>query len=533
MAYRELDMVQVIEVLRLWLGNERIRSIARCAQVDRKTVRRYIKAARAEGLRQDGGTDQLTDALVGRVVVRLQPGAPPSRGSSWCVCEAHREFIASKLEGKLRLTKVRKLLSRHCGHDVPYRTLHRFASEELQFGATSNTVRVDDPPPAAELQVDFGRLGKMQDRVAGRNRCLWALIFTACFSRHCFVWPTFEQTLEATIDGFEAAWQFFGGVFKVVIPDNMKGIVDRADPLKPRINARFVDYAQARGFVVDPARVRSPKDKPRVERNVPYVREDFFRGESFCDLEDVRNRAVTWCLEEAGTRRHGTTRRKPLEVFEAEERGLLKPPPEASYDVPIVMDVHVHHDHHFRVGEALYSMPTRYIGERVTVRADCSLVRVYHRRALVKTHPRMHPGGRSTDPNDYPPEVVPYATRSTEKLLSAARSADEAIGFYTEQILTHPQPWSRMRHCHRLLGLVDKYGAVRVAAACRQAAELEVFDVSRIERMLCRAMEADRPDLRPEGVVIKGRFARDESDFAVNRKQNHTQEANHDDELLA
>ena len=106
-----------------------------------------------------------------------------------------------------------------------------------------------------------------------------ALIFTAVYSRHMFVWLTFSQTLTAVIDGCEAAWAFFGGVFKVLIPDNMSTLVAHADSINPRFTVGWLDYAQARGFSTDPARVAHPQDKPRVERMVQYVRNNFFAGE--------------------------------------------------------------------------------------------------------------------------------------------------------------------------------------------------------------------------------------------------------------
>src|SRR3954462_9344627 len=84
------------------------------------------------------------------------------------------------------------------------------------------------------------------------------------------------------------------GIFATVIPDNLAAVVDDADPLAPRLNQAFVEYAQARGFRIDPARVRSPQDKPRVERTVPFVRGSFFAGETFPDLPDAQRRVVTW-----------------------------------------------------------------------------------------------------------------------------------------------------------------------------------------------------------------------------------------------
>ena len=120
------------------------------------------------------------------------------------------------------------------------------------------------------------------------------------------MWLSFRQNLDTVIAGFEAAWEFFGGVFKVVIPDNMATIVTEADATAPTLNQAFVEYAQARGFVIDPARVRSPQDKPRVERTVAFVQGSFWAGEDFGCLAEAQVAAELWCRTRAGLRDHGT-----------------------------------------------------------------------------------------------------------------------------------------------------------------------------------------------------------------------------------
>ncbi len=117
---------------------------------------------------------------------------------------------------------------------MPERTWHRYALEVFGVGrsARKTTVRVADGEPGLELQVDFGRMGVLADEATGRRRVVWALIFTACYSRHVFAWLSFRQSLEEVIAGFEAAWMFFGGL-AVVIPDNMKTIVEHAAGIEP------------------------------------------------------------------------------------------------------------------------------------------------------------------------------------------------------------------------------------------------------------------------------------------------------------
>ncbi len=299
MAFREVRVFEVREVQRLWLRGKGQRPVSELAGMDRKTVRRYIDAAVDLGLDRAGGEDQLSDVFVGLVVERVRPHRTDGRGDARRMLDAHRDQLVGWLDkDRLTVVKVHELLERQ-GVVVPERTLHRYALEELGVGrsARGSTVRVNDGEPGDELQVDFGKLGRIPDPDTGKRRDLWALVFTPVVSRFSFVWLTYRQTSDDVIAGFEAAWVFFEGVFATVIPDNMKTIVDGADALEPQFNQAFVEYAQARGFLIDPARVRSPQDKPRVERVVPFVRNSFFAGETFIDLGDAQRRVGVWCAQ--------------------------------------------------------------------------------------------------------------------------------------------------------------------------------------------------------------------------------------------
>jgi transposase len=515
MAFREVRVFEVREVLRLWLAGEGFRSVERLAQVDRKTVRRYVTAAEQLGLRRDGGDDQLSDVFVGIVVEAVRPHRHDGHGEAWQLLGGEHERIAGWVADDLTGVKIHELLARR-GVVVPLRTVQRYVLEVCgRSRGRGPTVRIVDGVPGDELQVDFGRMGLLTDPDTGRRRVVHALIFTACYSRHCFVWLTHRQTTADVIDGFEAAWRFFGGVFGTVIPDNLSAVVDDADPLAPRLNQAFVEYAQARGFRVDPARVRRPQDKPRVERVVPFVRGSFFAGETFIDLADAQRRAERWCRERAGRRVHGTTQCRPIELFNVEEQSRLLPAPTSPYDVPVYVRPKVHRDHHVEVAKALYSVPGNLIGTRVEARADRHLVRLFHRGQLVKVHPRQRPGGRSTDPDDLPSDKVIYAMRDLDRLRQMAADHGEAIGVYAAALLDIPLPWTKMRQVYALLGLVKKWGAERVEAACRRALDAEAVNVALIGRMLERGTEQTAVQPALPGTVIPARFAREPAHFTV------------------
>ncbi len=510
MAFREVAVTEIREVLRAWLAGAGLRRVAEQAGVDRKTARRYVDAAVAAGLARDGGAGQLSDELVGQVAQVVRPARPGGHGLAWNLLEARHGEIKAQVKAGLSVVKIGILLERQ-GVVVPYRTLHRFCVERCGFGRTASTVRVADGEPGAECQLDFGYLGLLADPVTGRQRKVHALIFTGCYSRHMFVWLSFTQTLAAFIAGCEAAWVFFGGVFKVLIPDNASAIVTDADAVNPRLTAGWLDYAQHCGFATDPARVRSPKDKPKVERAVQYVRGNFFAGEHFTGLSDAQARAEAWCRNVAGMRIHGTIQARPAEVFaEFEAAALL--PLSLPYDVPVFTRVKVHRDFHVEVGRALYSAPQDYLGCHLDARADSALVKLFHRGQLVKTHPRQQPGRRSTDPADLPAEKTTYAMRDVASLAGAARRHGDSVGVYADRLLDTDLPWTKMRQVYRLLGLVRRYGPGPVNTACQRALDLDVVSVTKIASMLEKATENTPPPPVP-ATAATARFARDPVEY--------------------
>ena len=177
MAFREVSVNEIREVLRVWLGVAGLpapgyRTIAAHCGVDRKTVRRYVEAAQGAGLRRDDGAGVIDDGLIGAVAQAVRPVRLDGHGAAWEQLLGFEEQISAWVAGSdaqrpLTITKIQTLLARQ-GCVVPYRTLHRFATAECGFRPRRTTVRVLDGDPGVECQVDFAQMGFIVDAETGR-----------------------------------------------------------------------------------------------------------------------------------------------------------------------------------------------------------------------------------------------------------------------------------------------------------------------------------------------------------------------------
>ena len=511
-------MLEVKEVLLQWLDGRAIKRVAAAVGIDPKTARRYVRAAKAAGLVHRSGAEQLSEDTFEQVLVQLK--AAPSRAVTdrHARCVAERDFIEQYIKQGVRLTKVRRLLSRK-GVEVSYAMLRRYAIAELGFGKGSPTVPVVDAQPGEELQLDVGKI-TLRD-ANGRRFRIRAFVFTPNVSRYRFIFVSERETTEDAIAACEAAWEFYGGVFATILVDNAKCIVNLADPLGAKLNEVFLDYAQARGFHVDTTRVRDPKGKARVERSIRDVRDNCYGGEVLRNIEQAQTRARYFCESEYGMRRHTTTGRLPREHFQADETTKLRAAPSERYDIPTWTEPRVARDQLASVSGALYSLPTQYVGQKLRARADCHTVRFYAREVVIKVHSRQPVGGKSIDANDLPDEKRAYAMRDADFLKQQAESHGKAIGAFAVALLEGPLPWTRLRQVYALLGLVRRYTAERVEAACEIALSASMHDVRRLARMVEQNVQPE-PE-RLARVIPIGRYLRPANQYAMNRKERNNE----------
>ena len=376
--------------------------------MDPKTVRKYVAPAEAEGIRPNDGlvldragwTAKVTGWFPELVDAR-------ARSSTWPMLEARRELITKMLETNTVATVHQRLRDEH-DLRVSVTSLRRYVwqafPDRRRRAATPLRPLV---PPGAEAQIDYGYLGRWLDPVGNRIRRVWAFVVVLALP-HMFLRPVLSMDQSSWVAAHTAAWEFFGGTPRRLVTDNLKTGVIKADGMTPKLNRAYAEMADALRRPIDPARASKPKDKPRVERMMPYLRDSFWRGRSFASVTDMQIRAADWSLHVAGTRPHrsldGAQPRVGVRVPSRPRRCCRCRRHRSSWPgvrrrwARTAMWV---------VDRVLYSVPWRHIGERVDARVTDTVVQVYARGDLIKTWPRAT-RGRCTDPADYPPEKVAF-----------------------------------------------------------------------------------------------------------------------------
>jgi transposase len=489
-------VADVKEILVQWDAGAGISAIARALGYTRPTVRKYVRAGQAAGLvrgglkRREAGWEQLARTVVDQVAAIRTPGTASAE-----VARFH-SYLKDH-HGKARLSVLYQRLRDEQGLEASWGTFYRYVRCHWPESVKSPqaTIRLEDPDAGEEAQVDFLYVGRWYDPEERRLRRLYAFLMTLSHSRHEFLYPVLGEDANAWLEGHVEAFQFFGGAPKRLVPDNLSAGILRPDLYDPRVNRAYGELARYYGCIVDPSRVRHPKDKPKVERSVDYARESFFRDRDFLSLAAMREAARKWCLDVAGRRVHGTTGERPLEAFrEREQKSLLALPPQP-WEKATWTTAKVHPDCHLQAAGARYSVPYRYVGKRLDVRLGQKTVEVYDAAELVTSHVRRE-RGRETKLEHYPEAGQAFLRASPQACLRQA----QAIGPLTyalveERLKVHAL--HNLREAQAILRLAERYEPARLERACQRAREAGDGRYRTVRGILERGydlIEAEEPD---------------------------------------
>lgn len=493
-------MEDIREVLRTYGILRSIKGTARTLNCAKGTVRRYVRWATAQGFlgSELPGADELAKAWSGR---------EPSDAAVRARLEPLRTDIETWLNADVTLTRIQELLTESHGWHGSYATLKRFAEPLRERGEAY--VRLETAP-GAEAQVDFGRMGMCWDPEANRARVGWLFLMTLSHSRHAYGEIVFRQDLATWIGCHRRAFEWFGGVPRKLVIDNLKAAVVKAALYDPLLNRTYVELATHYGFVIAPCRPGEPRHKGKVERGVPYVRKRFFAGrERQLEVPEANRELKTWLLEVAGPRVHGTTKQKPLEVFQGVERAQLGVLPATPFEVTVWKEATVHADCHVSVLGSYYSVPHGLRGTRVLVRLTTSMASIFAAHALVAAHVRaVRPGTRRTVLAHYPPEKAVWLEATPGWCLAEAGRVGPGTRALVEELFTRGAPLDHLRRVQGILGLQRRCGRVRLEAACARAVRYGVWTYAAVKRMLDHGLEGAGAAETPVEGSATYRFAR-------------------------
>ena len=504
-------MLDVRELMRRLRAGEGVRRIAKDLQMSRKTVRKYLELARAQGLLEGPLLDPGSLDSILRSVLPAEP-PPPAIAS---VVEPHRQRVVELRSRGVECRAIHDILSREAGFSGSYSSVYRFV-RTIEPRPPEAFVRVETPP-GEEAQVDFGYAGFLRDPRSGQMRKSWAFVMTLSFSRHQYVELVFDQEVATWLRCHRAAFEFFGGIPRRIVIDNLKAAITKASIHDPVVSRAYREMAEHYGFLISPCRPRTPQHKGKVEKGgVHYVKRNFLAGREFRDILEANARALVWCVETAGQRIHGTTRQQPLARFHEADKDALLPLPAAPYTLAIWKKAKLHPDCHVVFENAYYSAPHRLIGQRLWVRGADTAVTIFLEHELVAVHPRAgRAGQRQTNPDHLPPTKLAGLLASPALCL---RKAGE-IGPHTLELigrLLNERPLDRLRTAQGILRLAHTFSPRRLEAACQRALCFNEVSYGALKRILDRALDqSPAPGFAPATAIAQQPplFARPWTDF--------------------
>lgn len=475
MARRTFEVIDLIELYEHWWAERSQVEISASLGIDRKTIRKYLAPALEAGIvpgRAPAGRAGMSREDWRELAAAWFPAVADAglRQVTWPAIEPHRDYVVEQLKAGVTQATIHQRLTRERGLDASVASFRRWVAAHLPEEVKRARVRVPRPPvpPGSEAQIDYGKLGMWTAPTGGRRVAIWAFVMILSCSRYMFVRPVIRLDQHAWSEATVLAFEFFGGVPARIVPDNLKTGVDRPDLYDPKINRSYGELAQHYGTLVDPARAGKPRDKARVERAMPYVRDSFWRGRDFTSLEQMQHDGLDWSVHVAGQRRHPSLDgAAPAAVFAAIEAGALKPLPRTRFVVATWSTGKVAADIHVKVGPALYSAPWRLIGQQVQARSTATTVQIVHDGTVVATHLRAE-RGRRTNYDHYPPEKIAFQQRTPTWCRTTAAGVGPACAQVIEVLMVEGALY-RLRAAQGILGLRTKYGTDRLEHACTAA----------------------------------------------------------------
>ena len=500
---------QVLALLELGWSYRRIEAET---GVRRETVSGYDQARQANAAKTFPGADPSPRPDSGDVQVDTDPNEaktfagsasnpaktfPGSAARPRFAAAIYRTTIQEKLDAGLSLQRIWQDLVEEYGYGASYESVKRFVRT---VAPTRRAVGVFHCAPGAEAQVDFFRGAPTLDSATGEWRRPWVFRMTLGHSRHGYEDAVWDQKLETFLRLHERAFRDLGGVPLVIRHDNLKAAVVRACFFDPDSHDVYLAFAAHWGFTPLPTQPRHPQENGKQERSGGYVKSNALKGRRFDSLDAHNAFLRHWNRTIARLRIHGTTRRQVWTHFVEVEQPALRPLTGDAFPFFTAGERTVHTDGHVEVAGAFYPVPLALLGQRVHVRWDAHLVRVFHGETLVMVHVRVAAGIFA--PRAGEAEASTRQQAYVDRLVGQCERVGPALKQWAEAALA-ARGVRAIRLIQGVLGLTRRHARERVLAAVSEAHAHQHFRYQTIRQLVERTPARPAPTLVTEDPAIR------------------------------
>lgn len=509
MAGKTITMSKLKQIIRLRSDGVPLQTIAKAVDTARNTVKKYLRLIEVKDL----NPDQLLQMEDHQIEALL---ADPDSQDEERLAALSAMF--PYMEKELQRTGVTRwiLWGEYKGRHPDGFSYSRFCYYFKQYRISQGGSLRFDYEPADKLFIDYtGKTIPIVDPSSGEVTKAEVYVATLGYSQLTYVEAVASQQSEVFIAGTENCFYFFGGVPRVLIPDNLKSAVHKADNYEAEVNNRFLDFANHYGTTVLPARSRKPRDKAHVEKAVNIVYSRIFaplRDQVFYSIKSL-NEAIAPLLEA-----HNNThfQQRPIsrrELFEQEEKQLLGPLPAHRYEIKTVKEATVMKNGYIQLWEDkhYYSVPYRFIGKKVKVIYSASEVSVFYNRERIAYHRRSTSKYTHSTVREHLASTNQFVSDwNPEKFISWAAAIAPAVKEYVEQILqaaTYPE--QAYRSCVGILSFEKKVGRPRLISAVERATYYGAFNYRTVKKILQCGLDQlpfgeEQADALPQHTNIRG-----------------------------
>ena len=509
-----MDLQELVRLHRLGRGHREIARVLRCSP---NTEREYRLLLAGAGL-LEGPPEALPGLDALRAAVdQARPHQPP----------AHEVSSAERWSGQVNVMRRAglgpqviwdRLRVSEAGFDVSLSAIKRLCVKQK----AAEPVRPEDvvipvhTAPGDVAQVDFGYIGPLAD-AAGQLHKAWVFVLVLGHSRRMWATIVLDQSAETWARVHIEAFEALGGVPRTLVPDNLKAAVIRAAFGTERdelvVHQGYRELARHYGFVVDPAPVRAPKKKGKVESGVGYLKHNFMPLREGGGLEATRRALAVWLDNTANQRVHGTTGMRPADVFAQVEAEALLRLPSVRMVVASWRTAMVHADAHVLDGRTRYSVPFVHIGKRAMVRLTEHRVTIYIDDVRVAEHPRRR-SGHSTYDAHLPTERADLRHRSRDHWEERAATLGPAVSAFVAAVFAADDVISHLRVVQAIVPLLERAGPERAQAVCARADAYGAYSHRSVARILREGLDLTPENVEPvHGQLDTARFARSPAEF--------------------